>query len=183
MWLFYYFNFERNYDVLKSKSPCILLNKNINVNKNKTESKWKIPRKVLKKRILCFSSYKNRKLKVKLWWVGARERKKRAFFVPFILSEGNFFNICVLSQCKVYWIHFQNIHTFTYQITLLHTLFCLLLNSSKAFTVFLIGKYGQAKKTISSNETFPGNKILLEIGEKFECYNQWQKLLRLAAIS
>ena len=27
--LFYYFNFERNYDVLKSKSPCILLNKNI----------------------------------------------------------------------------------------------------------------------------------------------------------
>ena len=24
---FYYFNFERNYDVLKSKSPCILLKK------------------------------------------------------------------------------------------------------------------------------------------------------------
>ena len=29
VWLFYYFNFERNYDVLKSKSPCILLEKNI----------------------------------------------------------------------------------------------------------------------------------------------------------
>ena len=39
VWLFYYFNFERNYDVLKSKSPCILLNKNINFNKNETESK------------------------------------------------------------------------------------------------------------------------------------------------
>ena len=26
MWLFYYFNFERNYDNLKSKGPCILLN-------------------------------------------------------------------------------------------------------------------------------------------------------------
>ena len=39
MWLFYYFNFERNYDVLKSKSPCILLNKNINFNKNETELK------------------------------------------------------------------------------------------------------------------------------------------------
>ena len=38
-WHFYYFNFERNYDVLKSKSLCILLNKNINFNKNKTESK------------------------------------------------------------------------------------------------------------------------------------------------
>ena len=39
MWLFYYFNFERNYEVLKSKIPCILLNKNINFNKNETESK------------------------------------------------------------------------------------------------------------------------------------------------
>ena len=29
----YYFNFERNYDVLQSKSSCILLNKNINFNK------------------------------------------------------------------------------------------------------------------------------------------------------
>ena len=34
MWLLYYFNFERKYDVLKSKSPCILLSKNINFNKN-----------------------------------------------------------------------------------------------------------------------------------------------------
>ena len=43
MWLFYYFNFERNYDVLKSKSPCILLNKNINFNKSEIESKMKKP--------------------------------------------------------------------------------------------------------------------------------------------
>ena len=28
-----------------------------------------------------------------------------------------------LSQCIVYWIHFLNIHTFTYQKTLFHTLF------------------------------------------------------------
>ena len=98
-------------DVLKSKSLCILLNKNLNFNKNRKDWKWKI----------YFSSYKNRKLKVKLRWVRARERKKRAFFVPFILSEGNIFNICVLSQSIVYWIHFQNIHTFTYQKTLPHT--------------------------------------------------------------
>ena len=39
MWLFYHFNFERSYDVLKSKSPCILLNKNVNFNKNETKSK------------------------------------------------------------------------------------------------------------------------------------------------
>ena len=38
MWFFYYFNFERNYAVLKSKSPCLLLNKNANFNKNETKS-------------------------------------------------------------------------------------------------------------------------------------------------
>ena len=43
MWLFCYFNFERNYGVLKSKSPYILLNNDINFRKNKTESKMKNP--------------------------------------------------------------------------------------------------------------------------------------------
>ena len=43
MWLFYYFNLERNYDVLKSKGPWILLNENINFNKNETESKIENP--------------------------------------------------------------------------------------------------------------------------------------------
>ena len=43
MWLFYNFNFERNYDNLKSKSPCILLNKNTNFNKNEKESKMENP--------------------------------------------------------------------------------------------------------------------------------------------
>ena len=40
VYLFYYFNFERTYDVLKSNSPCILLKKNIYFNKNQAE--WKI---------------------------------------------------------------------------------------------------------------------------------------------
>ena len=43
VWLFHYFHFERNYDVLKPKSPYMLLNKNINVNKIETESKMKSP--------------------------------------------------------------------------------------------------------------------------------------------
>ena len=58
--------------------------------KTKRNRKWKIPYTVLERRTLCFSSYKNRKLKVKLWWVEARERKKRAFFALFILPEGIF---------------------------------------------------------------------------------------------
>ena len=43
MWLYYYFDFERNYDALKSKSPSILRNKSSNFNKNKTELKLENP--------------------------------------------------------------------------------------------------------------------------------------------
>ena len=93
--------------------------------KTKRNRKWIIAHTGLDRRILPFSSYKDCKLNVKLWWLGARERKNRTFLVLFILSVGNFFNICVLSQCIVYWIHFQNIHTFTYLKTFLHTLLLL----------------------------------------------------------
>ena len=60
--------------------------------------------------------------------------RKKNFFVPFVLSEGIFFNVCALSQCIVYWTHFQNMHTFTYQKILLHTLFKII---HKAFSVSL----------------------------------------------
>ena len=120
------------------QSPCILLNKNKSFNKNETESKMENPTHSFTETNLYFSAYKNRKLNVKLWWVGARERKKRAFFLPCILAEGNLFNICLLSQCIVYWIHFQNMHTFTYQKTLRHTLIYLFLKSSEAFSISLI---------------------------------------------
>ena len=106
--------------------------------KTKRNRKWKISDTVLERRTLCFSLYKSRKLKVKLWWVGAYEKKMGTFYVPFILSETNFFNIRVLSQCIVYCIHFHNIHNFTYQKTLFHILFCLFLKSSKIFSVSLI---------------------------------------------
>ena len=43
VWLFCYFNFERNCYVIKSKSLCILLNKNKNFNKDETESKMENP--------------------------------------------------------------------------------------------------------------------------------------------
>ena len=69
----------------------------------KRNRKWKIPHTVfLERQTLCLSSFKNRKLKVKLSRVGARKRKNGTFFEPFILSDGHFFNICVLSQCVVY---------------------------------------------------------------------------------
>ena len=92
--------------------------------KTRQNRKCKILHTVLERWTLCFGSYKNCELKVKLWWVGAHKRIKRAFlfFVTFILSEGNLFNICFFSQCIVYWINFQNMYTFAYQKALPHTL-------------------------------------------------------------
>ena len=141
MWLIYYFHSERNYDVWKSKSPCFLLNKNINLIKTKWNRKWKIPQTVLKWWTMCFSLFKNCELKVKLWWAGARKIKKSAFFVVFILSEENFFNICVWSQCIVYWINCQNIHTFTYLKALLHTLLLLVFKIVESLPCILNSKF------------------------------------------
>ena len=110
---FYYFCFERNYDVLNSKEPIrlksikpilfVLLNKNIKTRRNR---KWKMPQTVLELWTLCVGSYKNHYFKEKLWWVGAREIKQSVFF-------------CVSSQCVVYWINFHNVCTFAYLISLL----------------------------------------------------------------
>ena len=104
--LFYYFNFERIYDVSKSKSPCILLNKNINFNKNETESNMENLTPSSKKtnlvlQFLQVSQIKSETVLSWSWW-----RKKRTFLAPIILSEKNFFKIYVLSQCIVYWRHF-----------------------------------------------------------------------------
>ena len=60
------FNFERHYGILQSKSPCILLNKSINFNKNGTESKIENPSQNFRETNLILSSPKTRKLKVTL---------------------------------------------------------------------------------------------------------------------
>ena len=77
----------------------------------KRNEKWKIPQTFSERWTLCFNSYKNCRLKIKLvsW---SSWKKKNAFFVTFILSKGNFFRTFVLSQCIEYWINFQNIYTF-----------------------------------------------------------------------
>ena len=68
-----------------------MLNKNLikTVDKNETESKIENPAHTLKRNEPCFSSYKNRELKLILWWAWAGERKKSSFIVTFILSEEN----------------------------------------------------------------------------------------------
>ena len=91
--------------LLMLMSVWLLLNKKVNSNKNIVELKWKILHTLLERR----TEYKNRGLKIKLWWVGARESKKSLFFKTFIVSKERFWSVCILSQCAEYWINFQNI--------------------------------------------------------------------------
>ena len=114
---FLLFSFSKESWRFKVKESMHFVEQKYKLIKTKRDWKWKIPHTVLERRTLCFMSYKNRKPKAKLWWAGSRERIKRAYFVPFILSEGNFFNICVLSQCIEYtqyiyiYIHSINLHS------------------------------------------------------------------------
>ena len=80
---FLLFSFWKELWRLKVKDSCILFNKNI----TERNQKSKIPHIVLERRTLCFNSFKNRKLEIKLRWVGARERKKRVFFYRLFLSK------------------------------------------------------------------------------------------------
>ena len=52
VWLFYDFDFKNNYGVLKSKSPCFLLDKNVNFHRNATESKMENPKETFRDRKL-----------------------------------------------------------------------------------------------------------------------------------
>ena len=65
VWLFYYFNFERNYGVLNSKSSWILLNKNINFIKNKTEWKMENPTHSFRENILVLQLIQELQVKSK----------------------------------------------------------------------------------------------------------------------
>ena len=127
-----YFNIKNNFDVLKSKSPCILVNKNFSFSKIESQSKMENRTHSCRETNLVFQLIQESQIKSKTEMSWSLRKINEGMFVPFILSEGIFL-IYVLSQCIVYWIHVHTIHCFT----LLHTLFCLLLKSSKDFGVSL----------------------------------------------
>ena len=52
-------------------------------------------------------------------------------FLDLLFCPKGICNICGPAQCIVYWIRFQNIYTFTYQRTLLHTVFLLVIKIVK----------------------------------------------------
>ena len=67
---------------------------------------------------------------------GAKEKRRHFLYCSFC-PKGVFSEICVLSLCIVYWIHVQNIHTFTYQKHYFIHFCCLFLKLLKAFSVSL----------------------------------------------
>ena len=70
---------------IKPKSPCILMNKNINFNQNEKESEMENLSD--SSRSLCFGSHKKCKSKVKLWWAGTCKKKKEDIFCTVCLSK------------------------------------------------------------------------------------------------
>ena len=104
----------------------------------KQNLKWKIPHKVFERWILCFNSYKNRKLKVKLWWVGAPERKKRVFLYHLLCLLFIYCLLCFISMYSVlntlseytYFYISKNITSYTFLLVLKidESLHCILKN-------------------------------------------------------
>ena len=76
-----------------------MLNKNINFNKKRME--LKILQIASDRWTLCFSWYKNRKLKIKLLWVGACKRKKSKFLYRLFCPKETFLTTCFISIYSV----------------------------------------------------------------------------------
>ena len=95
-------NFGRSYDVLKSKSPCILLNKNINFNKNETESKMENRTHSFRKTNLVLLLIQESQIKsntVMSW--SLREKKEDVFRTVYLVRMHFFFNSCFISAYSV----------------------------------------------------------------------------------
>ena len=67
-------------------------NKKVNFNKTKRNKNWLITHPLIERWTLRFNSYKNCELKIKPWWVGARE-KKSAYFLQHLFQTKETFAV------------------------------------------------------------------------------------------
>ena len=133
--------------------------------------KWKILHRFLERRTLSFSSYKNSKLKVRLWWVRTCKRKKEGIFYMFYLSlwwiDYTFRIYMLLHIKRYYFIHFC----------------CLFLKSSEAITVFLRAlihvdtKMHQVISLLLEHEDIQLSRAFYKWNIHLELYISYQKVL------
>ena len=90
LWFFYYYLFERNYDALKSKRLCILLNKNINFNQNETESKMENPTHCFRETNLVLQLIQESQIKSKTVMSWSSLKKKEGIFCTVYFVRGKF---------------------------------------------------------------------------------------------
>ena len=113
-----------------------LLSKTINFNKNKTESKMGNPTHSFRETNLQLTKESQIKSKTVMCWT-LWKKKKSIFCIVNFVRRNFFFNICVVSQCIVSWIHFRNIHTFTNMKALLRTLVLLVFKTVQSLHCIL----------------------------------------------
>ena len=111
MWLFYYFNFES-----KSKSPFILLNKNISFDKNETESKMENP------------THSFRETNILLRLIEESQIISKTLMSYSSLKKRGHFLYVVFCPKEIFLTFVFYLHTFTYQNTIHHTLLLLVFN-------------------------------------------------------
>ena len=108
----------------------------MNLIKMRRNWKWKISHTVLERRTLCFSSYKNHKLKVKLMSWSSQKKKEGIFWTAYFLRS-NFLKYfcfismyCVLNTISEYTYFFISksitSYTFLFAFKIFKSLQCIL---------------------------------------------------------
>ena len=100
VWLFYYFCFEGIYDVLNPKSPCFLLNKNINFHKNETESKMGSPTYSFREMNLVLQHVYQLRIKIKNLMSESLRKREKCIFCNVCCGRKKFFKyfLCFMSM-------------------------------------------------------------------------------------
>ena len=114
--------------------------KNINFNKNETESKMENSTHSFRETNLVLQPLYEAKIKSKNMMSWSSPKKKGNIFCTIYFVWRKFFNICLLSQCRAYWIHFQNIHFY-------------ISKSITSYTFLLVSKITEQNQTSSERRS------------------------------
>ena len=93
---------------LKVKEHMLFVEKIQTLIEREWNRKWIIPHTLFERWTLRFSLLRIKSKTVMSW--SSRKKKECIFCNDYFCLKNFFFNICVLSQCVVCWINFENIY-------------------------------------------------------------------------